>query len=557
MNETDRHEHTQTLIERHFSSHFQEMMIAEAALVGVVAGLIVTGYRVWLKFAESFLHYVSDAAATNPLVILTWSLLLIMLMVVVGKLMLWEPYTQGSGMPQVDAEVMGKISAPWKRIIPAKFVEGALGAIGGLSLGRTGESVQIGAMSGKAVSEHLKCDRGEQRLLITCGAAAGMAAAFRAPLTGTLFAIEEIHKKFTPALIITTMTSAVISAFISTQAMGVEPLVSIEFFDTIPHFDYALLILMGVIFGMLGALHNIGMFYIQKANAQIQKMLPYSRLILPFALAGIATFCAPQLTGGGDKLISVLLAPGHKQIQFLIFLLIAKYIITSVCFGSSAPGGTLFPLIAMGMTAGAIYSLILIKIGIIPSEYYINFIVLGMAGLFAGAIRAPMTAIVLTFELTGSLNALISVSIVVILSYVTANLLHIEPFFEYLLNRYLRIISRDDNMKLTHHTLSDLEFTRYIVSPGSKADRTRVCDLKLPDKVRIVLIRRNNMDIMVNGMTILEPLDELIVIEEACAEANVDVIMRSLVTGTSIDARMNQNSDREGASDSKTTNNSN
>ena len=95
---------------------------------------------------------------------------------------------------------------PWHRVIAAKFAEGALCAFGGLSLGREGPAVQLGGMSGKAVSKMLRNGRGEERLLVTCGAAAGMSAAFHAPLTGVLFALEEIHKEFSAPLIISVMS---------------------------------------------------------------------------------------------------------------------------------------------------------------------------------------------------------------------------------------------------------------------------------------------------------------------------------------------------------------
>ena len=128
--------------------------------------------------------------------------LLLLSCLVVAKLVGWEPYTQGSGIPQTDAEVMGRIDMPWYRVMFAKFTEGSLLTLSGLSLGREGPSIQLGGMGGKAVSRALRRGRGEERLLVTCGAAAGMSAAFHAPLTGTLFAIEEIHKEFTPSRII-------------------------------------------------------------------------------------------------------------------------------------------------------------------------------------------------------------------------------------------------------------------------------------------------------------------------------------------------------------------
>ena len=183
-----------------------------------------------------------------------WFAILAVILVVVSKLLLWEPYTQGSGIPQTDAEVIGRMDMPWHRVIAAKFAEGTLCAFAGLSLGREGPSVQLGGMSGKAVARMLKRSRGEERLLVTCGAAAGMSAAFHAPLTGVLFAVEEIHKGFNAPLIVSVMTASVVSDFLVSQVLGVRPVLSLSFAADLPHIDYALVVVLGLACGVLGAL---------------------------------------------------------------------------------------------------------------------------------------------------------------------------------------------------------------------------------------------------------------------------------------------------------------
>ena len=204
----------QDLVSRRLSRRFQVTLVGEGALVGIVAGAIVTLYRLALSHAEGLLRLVTGEAVGSALLTLGWLVLLLLMMLVVSALIRWEPATSGSGIPQVDAEVLGRLDAPWARVIPAKFVEGTLLALAGLSLGREGPSVQLGGMSGKAVSRMLGRRRGEERLLVTCGAAAGMSAAFHAPLTGVLFALEEIHKEFSAPLIISVMSSAAAADFL-------------------------------------------------------------------------------------------------------------------------------------------------------------------------------------------------------------------------------------------------------------------------------------------------------------------------------------------------------
>ena len=145
------------------AQRFPVILIGEGLLVGAVGGLVVLLYRLALTFAGEALM---------------------------------EPMISGSGIPQVEGDILGKISENWKRVLPAKFLGGFLCILGGLSLGREGPSIQLGAMTGQGISRFLDRDRTEEKYLMTCGASAGLAAAFHAPLAGMMFSLEEIHKGF-------------------------------------------------------------------------------------------------------------------------------------------------------------------------------------------------------------------------------------------------------------------------------------------------------------------------------------------------------------------------
>ena len=328
--------HASNPVERRLSRRFQVSLVWEGALVGLVGGGVVTLYRLALSWAERMLRGITGAAAGDALLVACWFCVLAITLLVVSALLRWEPNTSGSGIPQVDAEVLDRLDAPWARVIPAKFAEGTLLAFSGLSLGREGPSVQLGGMSGKAVSRILHRKRGEERLLVTCGAAAGMSAAFHAPLTGVLFALEEIHKQFSAPLIISVMCSAVVADFLVAQVVGIDPVVSLEFLRDLPH-----------VCGILGALHNRGMFAIQELYGLMRSRLPQARLLVPFALAGVMAFVWPELMCGGDAILEVLLSPEAPALGALVALLLGKYLFTAICFGSGAPGGTLFPLVVM------------------------------------------------------------------------------------------------------------------------------------------------------------------------------------------------------------------
>jgi len=144
-----------------------------------------------------------------------------------------------------------------------------------------------------------------------------------------------------------------------------------------------------------------------------------------------------MLLGGGHELI-LHLALEEKSILFLTIIYIVKFLLLLICFGSGVPGGIFLPMLLLGAIIGAIVGSFSIDVFGINSSYIINFIALGMAGYFASVVKAPITGIVLIMEMTGSFNHLLSLSVVVIISYVTSELLRNEPIYEVLLERLLK-----------------------------------------------------------------------------------------------------------------------
>lgn len=510
---------------RRLSGRFQVSLVWEGALVGLVTGLVIAGYRLGLSWAGGVVMAASQAMRENIFAVLAWVGIAALLVGILGLLVRWEPDTAGSGIPQVDAEVMGAKSMRWARVLPVKFVEGILTALGGLSLGREGPSVQLGGMVGKGVSQLLSRGRGEERLLVSCGAGAGVAAAFHAPLTGVMFTLEEIHKMFSAPLIISVMSSAVISDYVASQILGLEPAVAFSMPGEIPHSVYAYLVPMGVALGLLGAAHNAGMFAAQDLLNRVRRGAPYLRLALPFACAVGVVYAAPILTGGGDAIVELLAEPVGLGFGGLLALLFGKYLFTCLCFGSGAPGGTLFPLVVLGALCGALLGLPALGYLGLDASLLKNFMVLGIAGLFAGAVRAPVTAVVLAFELTGSLSALLSLSVVSIVAYVTANLCGVDAYYEHLLARLLGVSSDEAHTRWQAH---GKQLHEYVVQDGSPLNGTAVADVSWPEHTLVVSIDRCGTDLVPHGNTVIQQGDRLLVLFASEASPNAEARVRSL-----------------------------
>lgn len=506
-------------------------MVGEGLLIGAVVGVIITLYRMGLSNAENLLRRMVPLLRTSLALRVGWGVALALAAVVVVWLVTREPDTRGSGIPQIDAEIVGRLDMCWPRVIVCKFAEGLVCTLGGLSLGREGPSVQLGGMAGKAVSRLFDKDRAEEHLLVTCGAAAGMSAAFHAPLTGVLFALEEIHREFNAPLIISAMAATAMADFVTSQVLGVQPVLHFDLVDALPHLEYALVLLMGVVCGIVGVVHNKGMFLVQEVLfARLRERMGEYVLIVPFLVSGVVALVVPELLCGGDAILAHLEAHRQLSMGVILGLLVGKYLFTSLCFGSGAPGGTLLPLVIMGALVGALFGLGTIGVTEVPFSYLNNFILLGVAGLFAASVRAPVTAVVLCFELSGSLEHLLAVTAVSLTAFVTANLLKADPFYEHLFTRLLENHPLPDEHRYEPSEHKKVLHT-HVVGVGSLAEGRTVAEVDWPRSTLVVTIERAGQRVIPQGDTYLQALDELLVIMDADGEPQTQEVLHELCGG--------------------------
>ena len=173
-------------IERDFRTQSQHLLwsVWRGLLVGVAAGAVVSFFR-WLiaKGAQISVSIYQDALH-NPVLILEIVFVNLVFAILIGYLIKQEKDIKGSGIPHVEGELMGLLHPSWWSVLWRKFLGGVLGISMGLMLGREGPSIQLGAMTAKGLAEGLKLSAREKRVLIAAGAAAGLSAAFNAPIAG-------------------------------------------------------------------------------------------------------------------------------------------------------------------------------------------------------------------------------------------------------------------------------------------------------------------------------------------------------------------------------------
>ena len=413
------------------------MLITEGLCVGLVGGFVVLLYRVALTFAGDWLVKILSYMKGNPFRCVVWFLILAALAWIVGKLVKWEPMISGSGIPQVEGEIAGRLSQNWKRVLPAKFAGGFLCMLGGLSLGREGPSIQLGAMAGQGISRALGRGKREETFLMTCGASAGLSAAFHAPLAGMMFAVEEIHKTFSIPILLPVMTASVTADYIASHILGLDPVFRFQITEYLPQNYYWLLILLGILVGVSGVFYNWGMLKSQELYRKIPFMKETGRLLIAFLTAGVLGIVMPWVLGSGSGLI-VSLTQGEMVLGMVVLTLVMKFLFSAVSFGSGAPGGIFFPLLILGALIGAVFAMAGVEFFGLAPVYVNNFVLLGMTGFFTAIVRAPLTGIILLFEMSGSISQMLSLSIVSVTAYIVATLMRSEPIYDSLLKRILK-----------------------------------------------------------------------------------------------------------------------
>lgn len=497
---------------------FPVILIGEGLLVGAVSGLIVMLYRIALTYAGQWLNEILKYISGHPLRIIGWFAVLILLAVIVGQLVKWEPMISGSGIPQVEGEVLGKLSQNWKRVLPAKFIGGFLCLFGGLSLGREGPSIQLGAMGGQGVSRLLDRGKTEERYLMTCGASAGLAAAFHAPLAGMMFAIEEIHKGFSVSLLVCVMTSSVTADYICSHIMGIDPVFQFELEHVLPQDHYWLLLLLGVILGLLGTFYNKVMIKAQELYKKPKFLNETTRLVIAFLSAGVLGLVMPSVLGSGGDLI-VSLTEGEMVLGLVVLTFVVKFLFSAVSFGSGAPGGIFFPLLILGALIGGAFAMTGTKLFGLDPVYINNFVLLAMAGFFTAIVRAPITGIILLFEMSGTVSQMLSLAIVSVAAYITATLLRSEPIYESLLNRLLDGQKKgdapeDNSGKSGAAAGRQKVLSEYVIMSGSVLEGRTVMEIHWPKNCLLVALERDGKEMIPRGKTKLMAGDRLTVMTD-------------------------------------------
>ncbi|CAI2401152.1 H(+)/Cl(-) exchange transporter ClcA [Serratia plymuthica] len=416
-----------------------------AAVVGTLAGLLGVAFDKAVDWVQQ--RRLSALAQVADSWILVWPLAFILsaALAVLGYYLVrrFAPEAGGSGIPEIEGALEELRPVRWWRVIPVKFI-GGMGTLGaGMVLGREGPTVQMGGNVGRMVLDIFRMRGAEARhSLLATGAAAGLSAAFNAPLAGILFIIEEMRPQFRYNLISikAVFIGVIMSSVVFQLFNGEHSVIEVGKLSSAPINTLWLYLVLGAIFGAVGVMFNALIFRTQDMFARLhggkmRKVLLMGGLL--GGICGILGLIQPEAAGGGFGLIPIA-AAGNYSVGMLMFIFITRVITTLLCFGSGAPGGIFAPMLALGTLFGTAFGLA--GAHLFP-QYGIEagtFAIAGMGALFAATVRAPLTGIVLVLEMTDNYQLILPMIITCLGATLVAQFLGGKPLYSSILARTLQ-----------------------------------------------------------------------------------------------------------------------
>jgi len=428
----------------HFWSSETLVMVTFAIVVGLGAGLGTIVFVRMISFFENLFF------GNGKLLGLPGNTYVILLPVIGGLIVgplihFLAPEAKGHGVP----EVLTAIATKGGKIRPVVVLVKALGSaitIGsGGSVGREGPIVQIGAALGSTIGQIFKLSERRIITLVASGAAAGIAATFNAPIAGVMFAIEVILGDFSIKNLSTMVISAVTASVVSRSVLGDFPAFIVPAYKMYNPWEILLYLGLGVVAG-LGALLFMKLLYFVEDIFDNWKFPPYLKPAVGGIGLGLLGFFVPRVFGTGFETIGSVLT-GNIALPILIVLVFGKILATTLTLGSGSSGGVFAPALFTGAVLGGAY-------GQIAQFIFPNlpassgaYAMVGMAALFAGAARAPITAIIILFEMTQDYHIILPLMVATVVSTIIAQ--RLEPESIYTLKLKIRGIqswqNKDEN----------------------------------------------------------------------------------------------------------------
>jgi CIC family chloride channel protein len=404
----------------------ERLFLVLAIFIGVLSGLLVVCFRVAINWIQVLTLGSAPHAGQLRLLFVP----MVVGIVVAALVQLVFPAARGSGINQTKAAMYiynGYISF---RTMIGKFITSALAIGGGFSLGPEDPSLQIGAGVASLVSRRLNLSRERLRMFAPIGAAAGLAAAFNAPISAILFVVEEVIGRWSAAVLGSIVLSAISSVVVARWFWGPEPMFRIPSVTLKGPQELLAYAVLGVAGGVASVIFSKALGYSRPRLRALPRWTWYCQPAVAGLIVGaIAFFGAPQVMGPGYNVIDQAIH-GQFTWKFLLILALLKIVATTISFSSGTPGGMFAPTLFIGAMLGA-------SIGTFEKLYFPSFPVsvgsyalVGMGVLFAAFLRVPLTSVFMVLEVSGNYSIVLPVILANTIAYLVSRSLQPYAIFE-------------------------------------------------------------------------------------------------------------------------------
>lgn len=495
-------------------------LVIVSMLTGLFAGTVITLYNVCMHFGEEYSRNLYSLIRDNPAFVPLLFAGLAAGAFVIGIFVRLVPMIRGSGIPQIEGAARGVVRFKWYVTMCSMFAASLACAFMGLPAGAEGPSLEIGGCCGSASGTLLKRNFMVKRLQIAAGSSAGLAVAFNAPVTGMVFALEEAFRSFSPQVFISSAVSVVTalfvrSAFARIGALEINAGFAFDGFSfsggsSFAFCGYALL--AAAVAGLCGVGFYYLVFLLKKLFSKITFAYGAGKYIAPFFAAGAFGLITVYAMGGGANFISSLATGGTGDIRIerifgisivatLAVVTLLRFVSAALSMGCSVPCGVFVPMLATGAGMGALLSVLFVKTGMDPA-YTDYLIIITMSAFFTSVVRAPITGIVLIFELTGEFTGFLPALIGVGVGYLVSFLFKLQPIYEKCLDLYVSEEKLYDKVKKVGFRVSVLK--------DSRAVGAAIRSIIWPANGLVVgLVRADGSTLVPDGETILSEGDEI------------------------------------------------
>lgn len=407
--------------------HEDKLMLAWTLVTAGLIGAVTVAFMLATEHLGAYLHPDGDHAAWRRLLMPVFG------SAIAGYLLRrFFPNSAGSGIPQTKAALVLEGGHITFRTAMGKFLCSTITLASGVSLGREGPSVQVGAGIASSLGRKLGLDRRRISALVPAGAAAAVSAAFNTPIAAVLFTLEELVGNLHAPLLGSVVLSAATSWLVMRSLLGDAPLFHVPEYHLVHPVEFVFYALLGIFGGVISAVFVKLILKIRLWFATFPKR---TKMIQPVAgglFVGLIAWFLPEVLGVGYPIVDEALN-GKLVLETMLVLLALKVLTTAVCYSSGNAGGIFGPSLFIGAMLGgamgsAAHSFFPDSTGSVGA-----YALAGMGAAFAGIIRAPLTSVIMIFEITRDYAIIVPLMISNLLAYFVSQRLQHEQVYEALL----------------------------------------------------------------------------------------------------------------------------